>query len=72
MTGFDWLLGESDVAEATTLTAPPCHASNASEPRSTDLPGEQEAVLPLYTCLDGDILTPANKFAYYEVRGVRD
>lgn len=24
-------------------------------------------MLPLYTCLDGDILTPANKFAYYEV-----
>ncbi|GIL62493.1 hypothetical protein Vafri_16696 [Volvox africanus] len=29
-------------------------------------PIEKEPALPLYTCLDGDILTPANKFAYYE------
>ncbi|GFR52231.1 hypothetical protein Agub_g14684 [Astrephomene gubernaculifera] len=27
---------------------------------------DEESALPLYACLDGDILTPANKFAYYE------
>ncbi|KAG2495937.1 hypothetical protein HYH03_005868 [Edaphochlamys debaryana] len=26
----------------------------------------EESTLPLYTCLDGDVLTPANRFAYYD------
>ncbi|KAG2438677.1 hypothetical protein HXX76_005224 [Chlamydomonas incerta] len=44
------------VSEATARAAAPTWRSTVDE----------EAVLPLYTCLDGDILTPANKFAYYE------
>ncbi|KAG2445367.1 hypothetical protein HYH02_008832 [Chlamydomonas schloesseri] len=50
------LTSPTPVVEATARAAAPTWRSTVDE----------EAVLPLYTCLDGDILTPANKFAYYE------
>ncbi|GLC38086.1 hypothetical protein PLESTM_000684200 [Pleodorina starrii] len=58
---------QTETVLASTLPGPGAGQSRRLLRSATNRrPPDEEPALPLYTCLDGDILTPANKFAYYE------